>query len=90
MAGYVRVSRETARRLCKHYSALVERLLAAQVALAEGGVKSYTVGDRSLTKFDLDSLTEEIGDALEKQAYYEAIASGKTPRKVVGVVPMNW
>lgn len=90
MAGYARVSRETARRLCEHYSVLADRLITAQIALVEGGVKSYTVGDRSLTKFDLDSLAEAIRDALEKQEYYKAIASGKTPRKVVGVVPMNW
>ena len=86
----MKISRETAKKLYDHYTKLIDALLDAQIALTKGGVKSYTIGDRSLTKFDLDGLDEEIEDAVQKQAYYEEILNGRVPHKVVAVVPRDW
>ena len=86
----MKISKAMAKKLYDHYTALIDDLLSAQRALAKGGVKSYTIGDRSLTKFDLPGLDEEIEDAVEKQAYYEEILNGRVPHKVVGVVPRDW
>ncbi len=62
----------------------------AYLALLDGGVQSYTIGSRSLTKLDLDKLKAEI-DALNKEIdMLEAMLSGGSARKAVGVVPMDW
>ena len=46
-------------RLAFHQAAL-DKLQAAYLALVDGGVQSYTIDDRSLTRFDLPKLMEEI------------------------------
>ncbi|MEG1513793.1 MAG: hypothetical protein RSD95_02795 [Clostridia bacterium] len=79
-----------AKAMAEFYSNLLGKLCAAKIALVEGRVKSYTIDDRSLTRFDLDTLSGEIDDAVRKKAEYEAIASGQRPRKAFGVVPRNW
>lgn len=65
----------------------------AYLALLDGNVQSYTIGNRSLTKFDLSELEETIAK-LEKEideleAAVAAGGSGKR-RKAVGVVPRDW
>lgn len=62
----------------------------AYLALLEGGVKSYAIGSRNLTKFDLPELSAEIA-ALEKEVdALEAELSGRSRRRAVGVVPRDW
>jgi hypothetical protein len=70
-------------------SALVKKR-AAYLALLDGGVKSYTIDDRSLTRFDLDTLGAEIRDAERTVDELEAMVRGRKPRKSVGVVPRDW
>lgn len=68
----------------------LDKLYAAYLALVDGGVKSYTIDDKQLTRFDLPALKEEI-DALEKEIeQLEGLLNGKKPRKAVGVVPRDW
>ena len=43
-----------------------EKLTAAYTALVEGRVKSYTIDDRQLTRFDLGTLKDEIEEAEQK------------------------
>ena len=38
----------------------LERLYEAYTALVEGGVKSYMIDDRQLSRLDLPALSEEI------------------------------
>ena len=68
----------------------ITKLTEAKMALVKGGVKSYTVDDRSLTRFDIDKLSKEIDEAVNKRAEYAAIMNGKKPRRAVGVIPRDF
>lgn len=83
------VSKQTARKMYNYYTERIDQLIQAQTSLTTGGVKSYTIGDRQITKFDLARLSKEIDDAVEKQSYYDAILKGKPTRVIVGIVPTD-
>ncbi len=83
------ISKGEAKELYEYYDKLIKKLMEAKLALVDGGVKSYTIDDRSLTRFDLDKLSSEIEDAINKRATYAALMNGKSPRKAVGVVPRD-
>ncbi len=83
------ISKKTARKMYNYYTERIDQLIQAQTALTGGGVKSYTIGDRSLTRLDLKDLSEEIEEAVNRQAYYDAILHGKSPRAVVTIVPTD-
>ena len=68
----------------------LEKLRKAYLALIDGGVKSYTIDDRSLTRFDLDKLKDEIEEAENKVDEPTRLLSGQRPRKVFGVLPHDW
>lgn len=70
--------------------ASLEQARAAYLALLSGGVKSYTIGSRSMTKFDLPELEQTISK-LEKEvdSLEEQLKSGKA-RKAFGFVPRDW
>ena len=68
----------------------LEKLYKAYLALVEGGVKSYTIDDRTLTRFDISGLKDEI-EAIEKELEdLNALLHGKRPRKAFGIVPRDW
>ena len=70
--------------------AALEEARKAYIELLSGRVKSYTIGSRSMTKFDLQELETTIGK-LEKEVaeLEEQLRSGKA-RKAVGVVIRDW
>lgn len=68
----------------------LKKLRAAYLALVDGGVKSYTIDDRTLTRFDLPSLKKEITDAEKDVDSLTAQLNGRRPRKAFGIVPMDW
>ena len=72
------------------WKSALEKKRAAYLALLDGGVKSYTIEGRELTRFDLDTLRKEIEEAELKVDQLTAMARGKKPRKAVGIVPRNW
>jgi hypothetical protein len=80
------INRKDAQIMVDYYSKLIEQLTEAKLALLRGGAKSYTIGDRSLTRFDIDKLGAEIDDAVLKKAEYESLLAGRAPRKAVGVI----
>lgn len=82
--------RNEAQALYDYYDRLITKLTEAKLALVDGGVKSYTVEGRSLTRFDIDKLGAEIDEAVRQRAEYAAILSGKAPRKKFGIVPRDW
>lgn len=84
------ITKAEATELHGYYDQLVKKLMAAKIALVEGGVQSYTIDDRSLTRFDLGKLESEIETAVNKRAQYAAIMNGKAARKAVGVVPRDF
>ena len=68
----------------------LEKLRVAYLALLDGGVKSYRIDDRSLTKFDIDTLADEIEAAENKVDELTSLLNGGGRRKAVGVVIRDW
>jgi hypothetical protein len=66
------------------------KLQAAYLALLDGGVKSYTIDDRQLTKLDIPDLLKQIKAAEKMINELEALLRGQGRRKAVGVVPRDW
>ena len=66
------------------------KLRAAYLALLDGGVKSYRIDDRSLTKFDINTLAAEIEAAENKVDELTSLLNGGGRRKAVGVVIRDW
>ncbi|MBR3965449.1 MAG: hypothetical protein IKJ91_00080 [Clostridia bacterium] len=84
------MTKDEAKLLCEHYTTLIDKLMAARIALIDGGVQSYTIDGRSLTKFDIDKLSKEIDDAVKKRDEYRALANGARPRKAFGIIPRDF
>lgn len=78
------------RKRLEYWRSVYQKLQEAYVALVEGGVKSYMIDDRQLTRFDLGVLRREMQEAEDKINALEAAVDGKPPRKSVGVVPRDW
>ena len=68
----------------------LEKLRAAYLKLLDGGVKSYRIDDRELTRFDLPKLQEEIKSAEKKVDERTALLEGQKPRRAVAVIPRDW
>lgn len=66
------------------------KLRAAYLALLDGGVKSYTIDDRQLTRFDIPDLQKELEAADKKVNELTALLSGRRARKAFGVIPRDW
>ena len=67
-----------------------EKLAAAYTALVDGRVKSFTIDDRQLTRFDFGTLKNEIEEAEQKVDELTALLNGRRPRKAFGVIPRDW
>lgn len=68
----------------------LELAQSAYLALLSGGVKSYAIGSRNLTKFDIPQLEGSI-DKLEKEIdYLKGEIEGQKRRKAVGAIPRDW
>lgn len=63
---------------------------AAYLALLDGQVKSYAIGSRNLTRFDLPELEETISKWEKEVDELEAAVNGRKRRRAVGVVPRDW
>lgn len=72
------------------HRAAITSLRAAYLALANGGVQSYTIGSRSLTKFDLAKITAEIAGHEKAISEAEAALRSGYRRRAVGVIPRDW
>lgn len=72
------------------HKAAKEKLQTAYLALAEGGVQSYSIGSRSLTKYDLETIQSEIAKHDKAIAELGAALYNKSRRKAVGIVPRDW
>ena len=74
----------------KFWKNALEKLQKAYYALIDGGVKSYQIDNRQLTKLDLATLKNEIKEAESNVNKYTALANGKSVRKAMGVIPRDW
>lgn len=68
----------------------LSRLRDAYIKLVEGGVKSYMIDDRQLTKFDLPALKNEIKVLEDEIDELEGLLANTRPRKAFGVIPRDW
>lgn len=68
----------------------LERLYAAYEALVSGGVKSYMIDDRQLTRFDLPALSEEIRTLESELDALNGELNGGGARKAFAVLPRDW
>ena len=68
----------------------LSKLRKAYLALLDGGVKSYTIDDRQLTRFDLPDLKNAIEQMEDEVDELEAQLEGRRPRKAFGIVPRDW
>lgn len=67
-----------------------DNLYVAYHKLLSGGVKSYRLDDRELTRLDLGKLSDEIKEAEEKVDELTALLNGQSARKAFGVIPRDW
>lgn len=68
----------------------LDKLYDAYLALVDGGVKSYMIDDRQLTRFDLPALSEEIKKLEDDIAALESQLAGGGARKAFAVIPRDW
>lgn len=80
---------EMQEKITFHRAALAS-LRAAYLALADGGVQSYSIGSRSLTKFDLAKISDEIASHEKAIIEISAMMNGRSRRRAVGIVPRDW
>ena len=66
--------------------------LARETEMLTGGVQSYGIGSRNLTRYqtDLSNIRAAIKELEADIALLEGRLSGLSARKAVGVVPRDW
>ena len=67
-----------------------QKLQKAYLAIADGGVQSYSIGSRSLTKHDLEKIRAEIAGHDKAISELTAALNGRGRRRAVGIVPRDW
>ena len=67
-----------------------KKLQDAYIAIADGGVQSYSIGSRSLTKHDLQKIRQEIVEHEKAISELSAALKGRSRRRAVGIVPRDW
>ena len=83
-------SKEELRKRLEFRQASLNAARSAYLALLNGQVKSYAIGSRNLTKFDLPQLEETIGKLEKEVDKLEGMLKGGKPRKAVGIIPRDW
>ena len=68
----------------------LKSLRKAYLALVDGGVKSYMIDDRQLTRLDISALRKEIEAAEAEVDELENLLNGQRPRRAFGVLPRDW
>jgi hypothetical protein len=84
------MTKSEAKSSLEFHRAALQKLRDAYLALVDGGVQSYSIGSRSLTKFDLSDISDEIQAHERKIAELEAVLRGGSRRRAVGVVPRDF
>lgn len=83
-------TKTTIRKRLEYWTGLYEKLQDAYTKLVSGGVKSYMIDDRQLTRFDLPDLLKQMETIEEKIDELEASLEGRGTRAARGVVPRDW
>jgi len=72
------------------WQAALIKLRKAYLVLVDGGVKSYMIDDRQLTRFDLPALQKQIEEAEAKVDELENLLNAQRSRRAFGVLPRDW
>lgn len=84
-------TRETITARLEYRKKALEQAQAAYIALLSGQVKQYSIGSRSLTRFDIPQLEESIAKLEKEIDNLEAqLINGGKKRKAVGVIPRDF
>lgn len=67
----------------------LEELYKAYTDLAKGKVQQYTIGSRSLTKYDISKIMDEIKELEKEIDVLEGLLNGGKKRKAVGIIPRD-
>ena len=65
-------------------------LREAYLSLLDGGVKSYSIANRQLTRLDLPDLKKAIEDMEKEIDELEALLQGRKSRRAFAVIPTDW
>ena len=68
----------------------LEKLQKAYLAIIDGGVKSYAIDDRNLTRFDIPVLEDEIKTCENEIDTLTNMLNGGKARKAFAVIPRDW
>ena len=68
----------------------MEQAIAAYLALLSGGVKSYAIGSKNVTRLDLPQLEQTIAKLEKEVELIEREQTGGKRRRAMGVVPRDW
>ena len=68
----------------------MEQARAAYLALLSGGVKSYAIGSKNVTRLDLPQLEQTIAKLEKEVELIEREQTGGKRRRAMGVVPRDW
>ena len=90
MVGESMANKTELRARLEFWKSALEKLREAYLALLDGGVKSYKIGNEELTRLDLVSLQKRIDEAEKKVDELEALLDSGHARRAYGIVPMDW
>ena len=80
----------TIKKRLEFHTKRLDNLYVAYNKLLSGGVKSYRLDDRELTRLDLGKLSDEIKEAEQKVDELESLLNGQNARKAFGIIPRDW
>lgn len=86
------LTREQAKRKLDRINARLEMYYEKENAmLSDNGVQSYTIGSRTVSRYQYSAnIKEQIEQLENKRDELENLLAGRKPRKVLGVVPRDW
>ncbi len=59
--------------------------------LAADGIQSYTIGSRTISRYQYSSdIKEQIGKLEDERDELENLLNGIKPRKAIAIVPRDW
>ena len=86
------VQKEIIQQKIKAKKERLSAYLDREMEMLKGGVQSYGVGSRNLTRYqtDLSNVRAAIKELEEEIALLEGKLSGKSVRRAVGVIPRDF
>ena len=86
------MDKETIKTKIETKQARLSAYLDREAEMLTGGVQSYGIGSRNLTRYqtDLSNIRDAIKELEKEIEELQGQLSGRARRKAVGVVPRDW